>query len=63
MPEEGEQHQRLPALVGEGPQVERDEDLGDVHVVGVQLVVVDGLLDLVVQLLIAFSRQVGTSLH
>ena len=63
MAEEREQHERLPAPVREGPQVEGDEHLGDVHVVCVQLVVVDGLLHSAIELLIAGSCQVCTDLH
>ena len=61
--EERKQHQWFPAPVRERPEVETDEDLRNIHVVGVQLVVIDRLLDLVVQLPVGWSPQVSADLH
>ena len=63
MAEERKQHQWFPPSVREGTEVETDEDLRNIHVVGVQLVVIDSLLDLVVQLLVGRGSQVATDLH
>ena len=61
--EERKQHQWFPAPVRERTKVETDEDLRNIHVVGVQLVVVDRLLDPVIELPVGRSRQVGAGLH
>ena len=61
--QEREQHQWFSPSVRERTKIETDKDLRNIHVVGVQLVVVNRLLDLSIQLLVGWSRQVPADLH
>ena len=61
--QEREQHQWFSPSVRERSEVETDQDLRDIHVVGVEPVVINRLLDLGIQLLVSWSPQVGADLH